>query len=375
MNLSISNVPPLPAAGGSNATSVDTTYYIANCLAMSNILTSAFKAVIELGIPDILAKAEGGKSMSGPEILAKLPTKTTPGPKSVVNINRLLRPLVYQGIFIETLNEENQPAYGLTEISNMCVRNNKASVVPFHHLAFSPEFAKAFDRLHEVILDESQSPFVNAWGMSVYEYVSKHPEFEAVVQKAMNYLTHPELKDLLDKLYHSGWLEGVKTFVDVGGGKGNIVAGVVARNPNIKGINYDLPQVVEGAPQVQGVQHVGGDFYESAPSGDVMFLKYILHNHSDENCMKILTSCSEALSRDGSENGKVVLAEYIRSNSLSLRAKDTFTVTLDAGMMGLYDGGHERTEAEYKQLLAAAGFPKFSVIQSETGMDLIQAMK
>ncbi|CAM6106233.1 unnamed protein product [Calypogeia fissa] len=286
-----------------------------------------------------------------------------------------MRPLVYQGIFIETLNEENQPAYGLTEISNMCVRDNEASVVPFHLLMFSPEFTKAYDRLHEVILDESQSPFVNAWGMNVYEYVPKHPAFEGVFQNAMNNLTRPELKDLLDKLHRNGWLEGVKTFVDVGGGKGNVVAGVVARNPNIKGINYDLPQVVEGATQVQGVQHVGGDFYKFAPSGDVMFLKYIMHNHSDENCMKILTSCSEALARDGSKNGKVILAEYIRSNSLSPSSKDIFTVALDVCVMGLYDGGHERTEAEFKTLLAAAGFPKFSVIQSEMGMDLIQAMK
>ncbi|CAM6106234.1 unnamed protein product [Calypogeia fissa] len=78
MNLSISNVPPAPATAARNATTADTTYYIANCLAMSNMLTSAFKAVIELGIPDILANAEGGKPMSGSEILAKLPTKTTP---------------------------------------------------------------------------------------------------------------------------------------------------------------------------------------------------------------------------------------------------------------------------------------------------------
>jgi hypothetical protein len=44
----------------------------------------------------------------------------------------------------------------------------------------------------------------------------------------------------------------VQTLVDVGGNKGGTVAAIVAAHPHIRGINFDLPHIVAGAPKVPG---------------------------------------------------------------------------------------------------------------------------
>ncbi|CAM6106286.1 unnamed protein product [Calypogeia fissa] len=348
--------------------------YIANCLAASIVVPMSIKAVIELGIPDILAKAEGEKPLTAPEIMAKLPTKSTPGPNSFTNLKRLMRPLVQQGVFTETLvKESNEVAYGLTEISKFCAKDNEWSIVPFHNLVFSKELVGGLSRLHEVILDEERTPFAAEWGVTLYEYVKKHPQYAKLFDKAMTGLTQPELKDMVDKLQESGWLDGVKTFVDVGGGgKGTVVTQVVAQNPHIQGINFDLPKVIEGgqAPKLDGVEHIGGDFFKAVPSGDVMFLKYIMHNHGDEDCIKILTRCREALPN----GGKAIIVENILADGDD-SPKAAFNLSLDLIMLALLNGARERAEADYRKILAAAGFSKVSVIQSSTGMDLIQGVK
>ncbi|KAK4849017.1 hypothetical protein QYF36_019884 [Acer negundo] len=83
-----------------------------------------------------------------------------------------------------------------------------------------------------------------------------------------------------------GWgFENVKQLVDVGGGLGVTLKAVTAKYPHIKGINFDLPHVIQRAPNYPGVEHVGGDMFESVPKGDAIFMKWILHDWSDEHCL------------------------------------------------------------------------------------------
>ncbi|KAG6484040.1 hypothetical protein ZIOFF_060833 [Zingiber officinale] len=50
-----------------------------------------------------------------------------------------------------------------------------------------------------------------------------------------------------------------------------------------------------------GVEHVGGDMFVSVPNGDVIFMKWILHDWSDEYCAKILENCWKVLLEKGNE--------------------------------------------------------------------------
>ncbi|KAJ0087394.1 hypothetical protein Patl1_08348 [Pistacia atlantica] len=88
--------------------------------------------------------------------------------------------------------------------------------------------------------------------------------------------------------------------------------------PHIKSINFDLSHVKADAPSYPGVVYVGGDMFLSVPKGgDAISMKWILHDWSDEHCLKILKNCWEALPN----SGKVIIVDFILletpDNSLS----------------------------------------------------------
>ncbi|KAI8018579.1 hypothetical protein LOK49_LG04G00696 [Camellia lanceoleosa] len=58
--------------------------------------------------------------------------------------------------------------------------------------------------------------------------------------------------------------EGLNSVVDVGGGNGAILNMIVSKYPTIKGINFDLPQVIEKSPY-------HGDMFSSIPKGGCHF--------------------------------------------------------------------------------------------------------
>ncbi|CAM6077666.1 unnamed protein product [Sphagnum tenellum] len=108
------------------------------------------------------------------------------------------------------------------------------------------------------------------------------------------------------RAYHG--FQDVKCLVDVGGGTGSSLALITAKYPHIRGINYDLPHVAAALPAYPGVKHVGGDMFDSVPSGDATFMKWILHDWSDSECVTILPNCFNALPASG---GKVTAVESV----------------------------------------------------------------
>ncbi|CAM6090752.1 unnamed protein product [Calypogeia fissa] len=226
-------------------------------------------------------------------------------------------------------------------------------------LIFSPVLVAGEPFVHEVIIDETTSGFKQAHGVTTYMF-NKDPGFPVLFQKGMESLTNVVCRDMVETLQQSDVLDGVRTLVDVGGSHGHVIAAVVARNPKIQGINFDLPHVVAKAPAIEGVQHVGGNFFDSVPSGDAMFLKWILHNYPDEEAIKILQNCFKALP---TKNGKVILAEFVY-NKHEKGPQAASVECLDLQMMKVLKGAQERSKEQYQALLAAAGFPHTNFIDS-----------
>ncbi|KAH7864724.1 hypothetical protein Vadar_033077 [Vaccinium darrowii] len=158
------------------------------------------------------------------------------------------------------------------------------------------------------------------------------------------------MKDILDK--YKGFA-GLKQIVDVGGGLGTTLGSIISKYPHIEGINFDLPHVVKTAPSWPGVQHVGGDMFESIPKGDVIFMKWILHDWSDELCLKLLNNCWNALP----ESGKVIIVESILpENPQDNDPISRIGFTVDMITWTMNPGGKERTEKEFDALAKATGF-------------------
>ncbi|KAE8671215.1 hypothetical protein F3Y22_tig00111983pilonHSYRG00015 [Hibiscus syriacus] len=115
---------------------------------------------------------------------------------------------------------------------------------------------------------------------------------------------------------------------------------ITSKYPNIKGINFDLPHVIQCAPTYPGVEHVAGDMFESVPEGDAIFMKGILHNWSDEQCVRLLKNCYKVIP----ENGKVIVAEFVAPLMPESIPSVKGTFLLDVQMMTQFPGGKERTK-------------------------------
>ncbi|KAL8253377.1 hypothetical protein R6Q59_037070 [Mikania micrantha] len=153
-------------------------------------------------------------------------------------------------------------------------------------------------------------------------------------------------------LKHYNGFDNLKSLVDVGGGLGIALSMIVSKNPTIKGINFDLPHVIQHSPIYQGIEHVGGDMFIEVPQGDVIFMKWILHDWSDDYCAKLLKNCYKALP----ENGKVIIVEAILPFLPNTSSSFRVSTYLDVSMMTQNPGGKERTENEFLTLAKCAGF-------------------
>ncbi|XP_070677064.1 caffeic acid 3-O-methyltransferase-like [Malus domestica] len=146
---------------------------------------------------------------------------------------------------------------------------------------------------------------------------------------------------------------------------------IVSKYPSIKGINFDLPHVIEDAPQYPGVEHVGGDMFVSVPKGDAIFMKWICHDWSDEHCLKFLKNCYAALP----DNGKVIVAECILPVAPDSSLATKGVVHIDEIMLAHNPGGKERTEKEFEALAKGSGFQGFRVVCSAFNTYAIEFLK
>ncbi|XP_062197344.1 probable inactive methyltransferase Os04g0175900 [Phragmites australis] len=146
--------------------------------------------------------------------------------------------------------------------------------------------------------------------------------------------------------------DGVGVLVDVGGGTGATLAMIANRYKHIRGINFDMSHVISEAPSLPGVEHVAGSWFDSIPTGDAVFMKWILHMQNDEDCIKILKNCHRALP----DKGKVIVVQSVlpETPESTPAARDSFT--MDIIMLVNFNGGKDRTEQEYAKLARDAGF-------------------
>jgi hypothetical protein len=161
------------------------------------------------------------------------------------------------------------------------------------------------------------------------------------------------------------------TVVDVGGGNGTLLAAILARHPATRGVLFDQPHVVAGAPPVlvaAGVadrcEVVGGSFFEAVPAGgDAYVLKSILHDWEDADCVRILERCRRAMA-----DGAALLVVERELGPPNAQPDNKFS---DLNML-VGPGGRERTPEEYAALFAGAGFRYVGFTPSDVGTGVFE---
>ncbi|KAL5192535.1 Caffeic acid 3-O-methyltransferase [Glycine soja] len=325
-------------------------------LASASVLPMVLKSALELDLLEIIAKAGPGVHLSPSDIASRLPTHN---PDAPVMLDRILRLLACYNILSFSLRTlphgKVERLYGLAPVAKYLVRNEDGvSIAALNLMNQDKILMESWYYLKDAVL-EGGIPFNKAYGMTAFEYHGTDPRFNKVFNKGMADHSTITMKKILET--YTGF-EGLKSLVDVGGGTGAVVNMIVSKYPTIKGINFDLPHVIEDAPSYPGVEHVGGDMFVSVPKADAIFMKWICHDWSDEHCLKFLKNCYEALP----DNGKVIVAECILPVAPDSSLATKGVVHIDVIMLAHNPGGKERTEKEFEALAKGSGFQGFQVL-------------
>ncbi|KAG7960091.1 hypothetical protein I3843_10G104700 [Carya illinoinensis] len=324
----------------------------------------ALRAAIDLKVFSIIADAGPDAHLSAAEITSKIPTKD---PSSAAcTLERMLRVLGANSILSiarKPLGNNGEHGrhewtYGLTKKSRCLVSSSTTDEATFSTsfilFATEREVLESQRTIKDAVLDPGSSPFYKAYGVNFYDYMGEKPRLRQLFNEFLEVISKLIFEDMF-KFY--GGFKDLKELMDVGGGIGTTLAKITSMYSHVRGLNFDLPDVIAAAPKLPGVKHVAGDMFKSIPNAQTILLKWILHNWDDEHCKKLLINCWEALPRDG----KVIIVEMAISEALGNNLEATDVLIQDYFMMLLMNGGKERTLAEFEDLGKAIGFTKIKI--------------
>ncbi|XP_059075048.1 (R,S)-reticuline 7-O-methyltransferase-like [Cryptomeria japonica] len=109
--------------------------------------------------------------------------------------------------------------------------------------------------------------------------------------------------------------------------------------------------------------------FKEVPSADAVFMKWVLHDWGDEDCVKILKQCRKAIP----ETGKVIILDAVLNATEKTALDPSMGFVFDLAMLAHTVAGKERSEEEWKNLLKEAGFPRFNVITIPALQSVIEA--
>ncbi|CAL5066380.1 unnamed protein product [Urochloa decumbens] len=348
------------------------------CHAFGYLKSMALQCAIKLGIPNAIHRCGGAASL--PELLAILPVASSKRPC----LSRIMTFLAASGIFgVETPADGEVAAgggarYSLTAASRLLVdggedeSGHNTCLSRLMLLFFTPLHFMASQSLAEWLEEEEEdvaaaaaaaeattttTPFMKAHGESLYGLASRDAEFGACFNEAMG----------ADSRFVAGVVArecgavfaGVTSMVDAGGGDGSTARAIARAFPHVRCSVLELPHVVDAAPAGGGdVEFVAGDMMEFIPPADAVLLKFVLHNWSDEDCVRILKRSKEAISTR-EPKGKVIIIDVVLGSSSSKQIGEA-QLLLDLCMMVVLPG-KQRGEEDLHKIFLEAGFTGYKI--------------
>ena len=309
-------------------------------------VSRAIYVVTELGIPDRLA--------DGPVSCAELARDAGAHEASLYRVLRLLAGL---GVF----SQAPPGSFGLTILGHRLRSAAAASMRSWALLAGTVGGCQPFEHILHTVRT-GQPGFDAAHGMPLFEFLAQHPADATVFDAAML-----ERTAMFAPSVAAGYdFSDIRTVVDVGGGRGILLAAILRGHGHLQGTLFELPAVAAGAKAVLAAagltdrcEVVAGDFFHGVPAGaDCYLLANVLHDWDDTRAAEILASCRNATTR----HGRVLIIERLIPDN---PAEALPVLLSDINMLVLSPGGRERTNSEYRRLLHAAGL-RPSIIQPVT---------
>ncbi|HJU28921.1 MAG TPA: methyltransferase [Candidatus Binataceae bacterium] len=326
-------------------------------LATGHYVSRALLVAAKLGIADLLK--------DGPRHYSELAKATETHAPS---LNRLMRLLASAGV----LTQDDEGDFGLTPLGE-CLRvgvpgSSRAMVMHFagnriqqlwKDLEYSVRTGEPAYRLRGVT-----DPFLDPL---------RTPEEEANFDAAMADLTRLAAVAVAAVYDFTPF----DTVVDVGGGNGALMIGILKPNPKLKGIVFDQPAAAERATAqisqnnlAERCQAIGGDFFKEVPAGgDAYLLKHVIHDWDDQRAVTILRNCHRAMT----PQGKLLIVEGVYPKRIDQSAESRAATANDVNML-VATGGRQRSEDEFRSLYQAAGFRLTTIVPTVARVSIVEGV-
>jgi hypothetical protein len=312
----------------------------------------AVACLAKLGIPDLVDA--GPKSAE--ELAGKLGVQAQP-------LYRLMRATASVGV----LSEGADGKFSQTPLSAV-LRSDARPSLRFRAIMGGTEWhARGWAEL-EYSVRTGKPTLEKLYGKPAFELFPDYPEWAGAFHNAMTEMSMLDSPAVADAYA----FEGIHSLADVAGGHGLLLATILQRNPGMKGTLYEAPAVIEGArsgplkPVMDRCTLISGDMFATVPAGfDAYIMKHIIHDWPDDVCINILKSCRAGVNAGGK---LLVVDEVILPGNDFAPGK-----FLDLEML-LFPGGMERTEKQFRDLLAASGWRLSRIIPTAAGISIVEGV-
>lgn len=312
----------------------------------------AITAAADLGVADALAAGP----LSGEQLADRVGADADA-------LRRLMRALIGVGIF----RQRRDGRYALTPLAATLCTDAPVSMAGMARWAGSPQHREHWSHLTDAI--RTGYPVVpELRGKPLFECLADEAELGVVFNFAMTNLSGFAIVPLT-AAYDFG---AFGTIVDVGGGHGRLLAAILETAPRSRGVLFDLPEVVAGAPELlrkfgvdDRVRIEPGSFFDSVPEGgDAYVLKSVIHDWPEEDAVRILKNVRTA-ARGGA---RLLLCEFVIPD----HDHDFHGKWVDIEMLAVA-GARERTADEYGRLFDQAGFRMNRVVDTVSPLSIVEA--
>lgn len=283
---------------------------------------------------------------------------------------RLLRVLTVYDV----VRENDQRGFALTPVGDRFQSDHPRSVAAVIEFSLHPDHQAAWSHLPAIVREGGPDGYVREFGHDFFTHTEEVPELAAAFNELQTFNSKRQAPHILDALSEHDFSE-VATVCDVGGGQGYLLAQLLDAYPELEGMVFDLPSVVEESDQhwasetgvADRCEYVAGDMFESVPEADAYVLKHILHDWDDADYETILVTINE--------NAPVDARLFVVEALVPGPGVDHPSKRYDIIMM-VGNGARERTRTEYETLFERTGWEFEDVHESDDGpLSVIQAVR
>lgn len=304
-------------------------------LTTGTMVSQAVAVAARLGVADALA--------TGPRTCEEIAAAVNADAGA---LHRLLRAIADCGVVSDLENGR----FALNPVGELLRSDVPGSLRAWATMTGMPFHRDAWTDLYTSV-QTGEPAFERVHGADLFGYLATHPEDAAIFDGAMTSMAMAIQSGVVRTYDFSRCAE----VVDVGGGRGALLAAILSANPDLHGMLLDTPSVTEEARATlrrAGVEDrsriVEGDFFSGVPAGgDLYILSNILHDWEDETARRILRNCRSAMA----EGTGLLIVEHV----LPETAVPSVAKLVDLEMLAV-TGGRQRTPGEFAALLAGTGF-------------------